>query len=157
MTFSYPNAAATIPANDKLMSAFTLKRDLLGSFCDFHCYGSGSLIRRLKAQHPRPRLKRPPPIATPTSATASAGASFTPSATIMTGPCRLSVRATSTLSSGFYSPSTAVIPASCAIWAAICASSPEATIIRSIPVASTYSRGPAAKQGWKPNPDIART
>jgi hypothetical protein len=41
MTFSYLNAAATIPANDKLMSAFTLKRDLLGSFCDFHCYGSG--------------------------------------------------------------------------------------------------------------------
>ncbi len=74
------------------------------------------------------------PIAIPTSARASAGASLTPSPTIATGPCALrSSSIAATLSSGSSSARTSSTPSSAAIASAVPAPSPVSMTIRAMP------------------------
>ena len=74
------------------------------------------------------------PIATPTSAAASTGASLTPSPTMSTGRCG-ALRTVRTLSSGRHSGSTRVMPSA----AATCS-----TVARASPLSTRISRTPSA-------------
>ena len=74
------------------------------------------------------------PMATPTSARASAGASLMPSPTMIVGPAARSAMTTSTLSAGVHSPSAMSTPSTAPTLSATSVRSPDTITTRSMPL-----------------------